>query len=134
MTHDGPEHGSVEETAGRLISLAEASELFGLSHSHLWKLVRKGKISAKQIGRYWVTTDDGAIDYMPLAVSCARSVPSISDTATNGGRLRPPHAHARSAQPPPDASSYLCYPILKTRWLLSPCADKSMGDHDALRF
>lgn len=32
MAHDGPEHDSVEEAAERLISLAEAAELFELSH------------------------------------------------------------------------------------------------------
>jgi excisionase family DNA binding protein len=64
MTHDGPEHGSVEEAAERLISLAEAAELFELSHSHLRKLVREGKIWGKQIGRYWVTTEEAVAKYL----------------------------------------------------------------------
>ena len=42
----------MEEAAERLISLAEAAELFDLSHSHLRKLVREGKIWAKQIGQF----------------------------------------------------------------------------------
>lgn len=64
MAHDGPEHGSVEEAAERLISLAEAAELFELSHSHLRKLVRGGKIWGKQIGRYWVTTEEAVAKYL----------------------------------------------------------------------
>ena len=64
MTHDGPEHGSVEEAAERLISLAEAAELFELSHSHLRKLVREGKIWGKQIGHYWATTEEAVAKYL----------------------------------------------------------------------
>ena len=41
MTYDGPEHGSVEEAAERLISLAEAAEVCGLSAAHLRRLVRR---------------------------------------------------------------------------------------------
>lgn len=64
MTHDAPEHSSVEEAAQRLISLAEAAEFFELSHSHLRKLVREGKIWGKQIGRYWVTTEEAVAQYL----------------------------------------------------------------------
>ena len=64
MTRDAPEHGSVEEAAGKLISLAEAAELFELSHSHLRKLVREGKIWGRQIGRYWVTTEEAVREYL----------------------------------------------------------------------
>ena len=42
----------MEEATERLISLAEAAELFDLSHSHLHKLVRGEKIWGKQIGRF----------------------------------------------------------------------------------
>ena len=64
MAHDGPKQGSVEEVAERLMSLAEAAELFGLSHSHLRKLVREGKIWGKQVGRYWVTTEEAVAEYL----------------------------------------------------------------------
>jgi hypothetical protein len=64
MTHDGPEHGSVKEAAERLISLAEAAEVFGLSAAHLRRLVRSRLIWGKQIGRYWVTTAEAVAEYL----------------------------------------------------------------------
>lgn len=64
MAHDGPKEGSVDEVAERLMSLAEAAELFGLSHSHLRKLVREGKIWGKRVGRYWVTTEEAVAEYL----------------------------------------------------------------------
>ena len=64
MANDGPERDSIDETAGRLISLAEAAELFELSHSHLRKLVREGKIWGKRIGQYWVTTEEAVKEYL----------------------------------------------------------------------
>ena len=40
----------------RLISLAEASELYGLSTSYLRQIARKGRLEAQKVGRDWVTT------------------------------------------------------------------------------
>ena len=64
MAGDGPERDSVEETAESLISLAEAAELFELSHSHLRKLAREEKIWAQRVGRYWVTTEKAVREYL----------------------------------------------------------------------
>jgi hypothetical protein len=64
MTHDGPEHGSVEEAAERLVSLAEAAEICGLSAAHLRQLVRNRLIWGKKIGRNWVTTEEAVREYL----------------------------------------------------------------------
>jgi len=40
----------------RLISLPEAAELYGLNHSYLRTLVKKGQLRAQKIGTSWVTT------------------------------------------------------------------------------
>lgn len=64
MATDELERGSPEDTAKRFISLAEAAELFGLSHSHLRKLAREGKIRAQQVGHYWVTTEEAVREYL----------------------------------------------------------------------
>jgi excisionase family DNA binding protein len=64
MTHDGPEHDSVEEAAERLISLAEAAEVCGLSAGYLRQLVRSRLIWGKKIGRNWVTTEEAVREYL----------------------------------------------------------------------
>ena len=64
MTHDGPEHSSVEEAAERLMSLAEAAEVCGLSAAHLRRLVRNRLIWGKKIGRNWVTTAETVAEYL----------------------------------------------------------------------
>lgn len=53
-----------EEAARKLISLAEASELSGLSSGHLRLLVRQGKLWGAKIGRNWVTSEDVVRDYL----------------------------------------------------------------------
>lgn len=47
-----------DQTPGkdRLISLAEAAEMYGFSHVHLRQMAREGQMGAQKIGRYWVTT------------------------------------------------------------------------------
>ena len=47
-----------------LITLPEAAELCGLSHSHLRLLVRNGQIWGKRIGRNWVTTEQAVNEYL----------------------------------------------------------------------
>lgn len=49
---------SGEEAAKRLISLAEAAELSGLSQGHLRLLAKQKKIWAIKIGRDWLTTEE----------------------------------------------------------------------------
>lgn len=47
-----------------LISLAEAAQQFGLSHSHLRRLVRDKQVWGVKIGRDWVTTQEAVQQYL----------------------------------------------------------------------
>lgn len=40
----------------RLISLAEAAEIYGLSRVYLTQLAKKGRLKAQKIANAWVTT------------------------------------------------------------------------------
>lgn len=53
-----------EPTITDLISLAEASELSGLSHGHLALLIRKGQLWGIKLGRNWVTTKKAVEAYL----------------------------------------------------------------------
>lgn len=53
-----------EETADKLISLAEAAEISGLSQGHLRLLVNQKKIWGMKIGRNWVTTEEAVQAYL----------------------------------------------------------------------
>jgi hypothetical protein len=44
------------EDKTRLISLAEASELYGFDQRYLATLARKGRLKAQKIGNSWATT------------------------------------------------------------------------------
>ena len=44
------------EDKDQLISLAEASEIYGFSHVHLRQLAIRGRLEAKKIGGVWITT------------------------------------------------------------------------------
>jgi hypothetical protein len=46
------------------LSLREAAEASGLSASHLRLLARTGRIEAKRIGAYWVTTRTAVLVYV----------------------------------------------------------------------
>ena len=48
----------------RLISLPEAAELYGLSHSYLRALATKGRLRAQKVGTSWVTTPKNVEDYI----------------------------------------------------------------------
>ena len=48
----------------RLISLPEAAELYGLSHSYLRSLAQKGRLQAQKIGTSWVTTPQAIEEYI----------------------------------------------------------------------
>lgn len=39
-----------------LISLAEAAELYGFSQPYLAQLARRGRLKARKVGKFWVTT------------------------------------------------------------------------------
>lgn len=62
------EHDSFEEAARRLISLAEAAGICGLSPGHLRLLVRLGIIWGRKIGRNWVTTGKAVREYKARGV------------------------------------------------------------------
>ena len=53
-----------QEAASKLISLAEAAELSGLSAGHLRLLVSQNKLWGTKIGRNWVTTEQAVRDYI----------------------------------------------------------------------
>ena len=55
-----------EEAARKLIPLAEAAELSGLSAGHLRLMVRRGRLWATKIGRNWVTTEEAIRTYLSL--------------------------------------------------------------------
>ena len=47
-----------------LINLEEASIILGLSSDHLRRLMEKGSIKGKKIGRDWITTKDFVMEYI----------------------------------------------------------------------
>jgi hypothetical protein len=55
-----------EPSLADLITLSEASELSGLSPSHLRLLVSRGDIWGKKLGRNWFTTAQTVADYIKL--------------------------------------------------------------------
>lgn len=61
---DETDDTAVEEAAQQLITLSEAAQLSGLSHSHLRLLVRKGKIWGAKLGIGWVTTEAAVKKYL----------------------------------------------------------------------
>lgn len=48
----------------RLISLAEASALYGFSAVYLSELAKKGRLTAQKIGNSWVTTPQAVEDFI----------------------------------------------------------------------
>lgn len=49
---------------GELISLAEASQRYGLSMSYLRTIAQSGRLQARKIGRNWVTTPAAVEAYL----------------------------------------------------------------------
>ena len=52
------------EDKTRLISLAEAANLFGFSRYYLSNLAKKGRLKAQKVGGAWVTTPKDVEDYI----------------------------------------------------------------------
>jgi len=52
------------EDKTRLISLAEASELYGFDQEYLRNLARKGRLKAVKIARNWLTTPADMENYI----------------------------------------------------------------------
>jgi hypothetical protein len=48
----------------RLISLAEAAQLYGFSRYYLSNLAKKGRLKAQKIGGAWVTTPNDLEEYI----------------------------------------------------------------------
>ena len=61
---DEPTEISSQPDMFELISLSEAAELSGLSHSHLRLLVRKSEIWGKKMGRDWFTNAKAVDEYL----------------------------------------------------------------------
>ena len=55
---------SGDDAAKKLVSLAEAAEISGLSQGHLRLLAKQEKIWAVKIGRNWVTTREAVQEYL----------------------------------------------------------------------
>lgn len=55
---------SGDDAAKKLVSLAEAAEISGLSQGHLRLLAKQEKIWAVKIGRNWVTTREAIQEYL----------------------------------------------------------------------
>lgn len=51
-------------TIGELITLAEAAEYAGLSKGSLHEYAKRGRLKAKKIGLYWVTTYAAVDEYL----------------------------------------------------------------------
>jgi hypothetical protein len=49
-------HESAGDDKTRLISLAEAAELYGFSRYYLSNLAKRGRLNAQKVGGAWVTT------------------------------------------------------------------------------
>jgi excisionase family DNA binding protein len=51
-------------TVGELITLQEAAEYAGLAKSSLHEYAKKGRLKAKKLGLYWVTTRAAVDEYL----------------------------------------------------------------------
>ena len=56
--------GDTNEDKERLISLAEASEMYGFSHAYLRQLAKRGRLEAFKVARNWVTTPGDVEEYI----------------------------------------------------------------------
>lgn len=61
-----PSKSAGEEATKRLISLAEAAKLSGLSAGHLRLLVSRGILWGTKIGRNWATTEEAVRTYLAI--------------------------------------------------------------------
>jgi len=64
MKNQMQKHDPGQPSIDELISLAEASELSGLSPSQLRHIASKGNIWSKKLGRNWFTTVQALNDYL----------------------------------------------------------------------
>ena len=59
-----PKRDSLGNLTSKLISVAEASRISGLSASHIRRLLRDGEIEGVKIGRDWSTTEEAIQEYL----------------------------------------------------------------------
>ena len=52
------------EDKTRLISLPEAAELYGFHSEYLSNLARRGRLNARKVGSFWVTTPQDVEDFI----------------------------------------------------------------------
>ena len=52
------------EDKDRVITLAEASEIYGFNHGYLRGLIHKGRLKARKSGRVWLTTPADIEEYI----------------------------------------------------------------------
>ena len=52
------------DPSAKLISLAEAAKISGLTHDHLRRIAREGKLQATKIGRDWLTSEEAIKAYL----------------------------------------------------------------------
>lgn len=52
------------EDKSRLISLAEAAEIYGFDHDYLGELARKTRLRARKSGGVWLTTPEAVEEYI----------------------------------------------------------------------
>ena len=57
-------HDTLNDNKSRLISLAEAAELYGFSRIYLTQLAQKGRLRAQKIANAWVTTPEDVEEYI----------------------------------------------------------------------
>ena len=56
--------GDVNEIKDQLISLREASEIYGFSYGYLRQLAGRGRLEAVKVGNSWVTTCADVEDFI----------------------------------------------------------------------
>ena len=59
-----PEDVLESEDKTRLISLAEAAEMYGFSRTHLRQIAQRGRLKAQKIGGTWITTPADVEEYI----------------------------------------------------------------------
>jgi len=63
MTNDKITNRPIEDKT-RLISLAEASKIYGFSRIYLAELARRDRLKAQKVGNMWVTTPADVEDFI----------------------------------------------------------------------
>ena len=55
---------STNDDKQRLISLAEAAEIYGFNHAYLAQLAKKGRLKAQKLGNSYITTPADVEEYI----------------------------------------------------------------------